>query len=107
MGYVEKIKMHIRKRDGDLSKHNKEISRLFSPKSEVPPFNEFHKKLVKLPFKDILTTNYGTVLECELGAVYSPYDYVGKALLTVNKDNPTHVSDFILTHSFAACLFNI
>lgn len=97
LDYVEKIKKHFRERDGDLNKYNKEITRLFSPKSKGPHFTEFHKKLVQLPFKGILTTNYDTVLECALGAAYSPDDYIGKAPLTVNKDNPTHVSNFFLS----------
>ena len=65
--YVEDIKLHIRDKTSNLRRYHDFLYRLFERKS--PPCDDFHKMLVSLPFRGILTTNYDTVLEAALGAI--------------------------------------
>ncbi len=68
--YVEDIKSHITREYGDLSQYYALLDRSFEPKKYLDNGLEFHKTLVSLPFKAILTTNYDVVLEDAL--VVSP-----------------------------------
>lgn len=63
--YAEDIKSHIDK-TGNLDKYHALLYKLFKPKTKTPSFDDLHKKLVALPFRGILTTNYDTVLEAAL-----------------------------------------
>lgn len=65
LAYTEDIKSHIISKTGDLRRYYALLQDLFSPKN--PPFDDFHRKLVSLPFRGILTTNYDIVLEAALG----------------------------------------
>ena len=67
LAYAEDIKSHIENKTGDLSRYYALLENLFSPKD--PPFEDFHKTLISLPFRGILTTNYDIVLESALESV--------------------------------------
>ena len=56
-----------------------------------PPFDDFHKKLVSLPFRGILTTNYDTVLEAALGD--------GRATESAS-DNSLVIDERVSAHEF-------
>ncbi|MXY26637.1 hypothetical protein F4Y59_00535, partial [Candidatus Poribacteria bacterium] len=71
--YAEDIKLHISGKTGDLSRYYALLQNLFSPKEL--PFKDFHRRLVSLPFRGILTTNYDTVLEAALGDVEPRFAY--------------------------------
>ena len=64
---------------------------LFSPAD--PPYKDFHRILVSLPFRGILTTNYDTVLEAALGAVEQPTAYDNS--LIINEDTAGQVDKFL------------
>ena len=64
LAYAEDIKSHIIDRTGNLDRYYNFLYELF--KSKMPSFDSFHKMLVSLPFRGILTTNYDTVLEAAL-----------------------------------------
>jgi hypothetical protein len=59
LAYADKIKKHFYD-NSQLSRYNNELHSLFARKT--PNFKDFHKKLVRLPFSLVLTTNYDTVL---------------------------------------------
>ena len=67
LAYAEDIKSHINNKMGSLRRYQDFLYESFKQKS--PPFDDFHKMLVSLPFRGILTTNYDTVLEAALGTV--------------------------------------
>ena len=67
LAYTEDIKSHIHDKTGSLRRYHDFLYESFKRKS--PPFDDFHKMLVSLPFRGILTTNYDTVLEAALGTV--------------------------------------
>ena len=62
--YVEDIKSHILKQEGNLNRYSNLLDKLFSSKD--PSCDDLHKMLVSLPFKGIVTTNYDKVLEAAL-----------------------------------------
>ena len=64
LAYAEDIKSHIRNKTGNLDRYHNLLYELF--KSKSPSFDDFHRILVSLPFRGILTTNYDTVLEAAL-----------------------------------------
>ena len=72
--YAEDIKSHIYDKMGNLSRYYALLDELFKPKS--PTHDKFHRLLVDLPFRGILTTNYDTLLEAALGEIepHSAYD---------------------------------
>lgn len=98
LGYADKIKAHINDIQGNLNRFKNEICKIFSPK-DGSPLTDFHKFLVALPFKGILTTNYDIVLECALRANSSPIDINGESS-TWEAKKPKHVSDFFLSLNF-------
>ena len=67
--YAEDIKAHIHDKTGDFNRYYALLYDLFKPKTPLPSFDDFHKMLVSLPFRGILTTNYDTVLEAALAEV--------------------------------------
>lgn len=68
--YADEIKQYIEKKEGGLNKFYNRIYELFSSSKKAESnCTEFHKNLVKLPFKGIFTTNYDRVLESALSAV--------------------------------------
>ena len=64
LAYAEDIKSHISNKTGSLNRYHNLLYELF--KSKSPSFDDFHRMLVSLPFRGILTTNYDTVLEAAL-----------------------------------------
>jgi hypothetical protein len=65
--YAETIKIHIDERTGNLDQYKSLLYDLFKRKTETPPCDDFHRTLVSLPVRGILTTNYDPVLEAALG----------------------------------------
>ena len=99
--YAEDIKSHIREKEGDLGKYYDLLCDLFEPKPQT--HDEFHRLLVDLPFRGILTTNYDTVLEEALldkkleaereGRQIRPIDRVP---LVIGLDAPRLIHEFLL-----------
>lgn len=67
LAYADKIKKYFLD-NNRIDRYNAELHSIFSRKT--PNFKEFHKKLVKLPFPIVLTTNYDTVLSDALLQVH-------------------------------------
>lgn len=90
--YAEDIKSHICKKTGNLNQYYALLQELFGPKK--PPFKDFHRKLVLLPFRGILTTNYDTVLEAALGNIepVSAYDNS----LVIDQSSVGRVHEFLM-----------
>ena len=59
--YAEDIKSHIYEKMNGLGIYHDLLCETFEPKS--PGYDEFHRLLIDLPVRGILTTNYDTVLE--------------------------------------------
>lgn len=92
--YTEDIKTHIRDKCGDLDRYYGLLQKdLFSPKE--PPFTDFHKKLVSLPFRGILTTNYDTVLEAALGEIEPKTAYDNSFIIDDNSVGRIH--EFVMS----------
>ena len=82
--YAEDIKSHIReKRNDDLGIYHDKLSEIFEPKSQRS--DDFHRLLVNLPVRGILTTNYDTVLEDAL--------LVKKLEAQINREESTNVDE--------------
>ena len=92
LAYTEDIKSHIRDKTGDLSRYYALLQNLFSPKE--PPFEDFHRKLVSLPFRGILTTNYDTVLEAALGELEPRSAYDNS--LVIDENSAGRVHEFLM-----------
>ena len=98
--YAEDIKSHIAREareSGDLSQYFASLDELFAPKKYLDNGSQFHKTLVALPFKGILTTNYDVVLEDALEAIGKPA--IHKNSFVVNKNTAGQVHRFFLTMS--------
>ncbi len=101
--YAEDIKLHIEKTD-DIGKYYALLDELFRPNAQG--YDEFHRKLVDLPFRGILTTNYDTVLEEALlgkkleaardGRQIRPIDVMP---LIIGRDTPRLIHEFLLARS--------
>ena len=104
LAYAEDIKSHIREKEGDLGRYYNLLDDLFKPES--PAYDEFHRMLVDLPFRGILTTNYDIVLEAALsekkieakleGKEISPIDEVP---LIIGPDSPRLIHEFLLSRN--------
>ena len=92
LAYAEDIKSHIIKEMNSLGRYYALLQNLFSPKD--PPFTDFHTKLVALPFRGILTTNYDTVLEAALGNIerHTAYDNS----LVIDENSAGRVHEFLM-----------
>ena len=103
LAYAEDIKSHIEKTD-DIGKYYDLLDQLFMPKS--PAYDEFHRLLIDLPFRGILTTNYDTVLEAALfdkkieaereSRQIRPIDEMP---LVIGPDAPRLIHEFLLARS--------
>ena len=92
--YAEKIKKHIIKQEGDLRRYYGLIDREFEPKQYPVNKLDFHKTLVRLGFKGILTTNYDVVIEeaiKDFGDTIVDYSFV------VNENTAGQVHRYFLT----------
>ena len=85
--YAKDIKSHISEEIG-LGRYYALLQNLFSPKD--PPFTDFHTKLVELPFRGILTTNYDTVLEAALGDIEPRTAYDNSLIIDENSAGRVH-----------------
>ena len=88
LAYAEDIKSHIQNKTENLSRYYALLENLFSPKE--PPFEDFHRQLVALPFRGILTTNYDTVLEAALGELEPPFAYDNSFVIDENSAGRVH-----------------
>lgn len=92
--YAEDIKTHITDKCGDLDRYKGLLQTdLFSPRN--PTFTDFHKKLVSLPFRGILTTNYDTVLEAALGEIEPKTAYDNSFIIDDNSVGRVH--EFVMS----------
>ena len=92
LAYAEDIKSHICNETGNLSRYYALLQNLFSPKQ--PPFEDFHRKLVSLPFRGILTTNYDAVLEAALGDIEPRFAYDN--WLVIDENSAGRVHEFLM-----------
>ena len=90
--YAEDIKSHICKKTGNLDRYHALLQELFGPKT--PQFKDFHRKLVMLPFRGILTTNYDTVLEAALGNIEPASAYDNS--LVIDQSSVARVHEFLM-----------
>lgn len=97
--YAEDIKSYISKQIGDLSDYYALLEQSFGVKDFLPDALHFHKTLVALPFKGILTTNYDVVLEEALKAIGQSSAYENSFI--VNKDAAGQVHRFFFTMNAA------
>lgn len=92
LAYAEDIKSHINEKTGSLNRYYGCLYELFKQKS--PPCDDFHKMLVSLPFRGILTTNYDTVLEAALGMI-DPESASDNSLI-INEVSGARVHEFLM-----------
>ena len=98
--YAEDIKSHIEKTD-DIGKYYDLLYELFQPNAQG--YDEFHRLLVDLPVRGILTTNYDTVLETALIGKKTEAEREGKEIpfidgipLVIGQDPPRLIHEFLL-----------
>ena len=89
--YIQKIKSYIDKK-AKLERYHSLLHDIFKPKS--PLFNDFHKMLVSLPFRGILTTNYDIVLEAALGEIEPSFACDNS--LIINHSSAGRVHEFLM-----------
>ena len=101
--YAEDIKSHIEKTD-DIGKYYDLLYELFQPNAQG--HDEFHRLLVDLPFRGILTTNYDTVLEKALLGKKNEAEREGRQIcpidespLVIGPDPPRLVHEFLLARN--------
>ena len=101
--YAKDIKSHIEKTD-DIGKYYDLLDQLFKPKS--PAYDEFHRLLIDLPFRGILTTNYDSVLEAALFDKKIEAKLEGKEIppidetpLVIGLDAPRLIHEFLLARN--------
>ena len=92
LAYAEDIKSHIRDKTHNIDRYYALLQNLFRPKE--PPFEDLHRKLVSLPFRGILTTNYDTVLEAALGEIEPRTAYDN--WLVVDENSAGRVHEFLM-----------
>ena len=92
LAYAEDIKSYIRKQKGGLEKYYALLGQLFEAKD--PPCTDFHRKLVAMPFRGILTTNYDRVLEAALGEIERPPGDDNS--LVISEDSAGQVNKFLM-----------
>ena len=104
LAYAEDIKSHIHDKTGCLGEYHDWLYELFQPK--FPAYDEFHRLLVKLPVRGILTTNYDTVLkEALLKKKRETEEQDGKVILidetplVIGADPPRLIHEFLLARS--------
>ena len=99
--YAECIKSYICDKTGNLDRYYDFLYELFQRKN--PSYDKFHRMLVELPVRGILTTNYDTVLTEALSEVErhkkrdSSYNYASP--LVIGKDPPRLIYEFLLARN--------
>ena len=90
--YAEDIKSFIYKQKDGQTKYYALLEQLFESKD--PPCTDFHRKLIAMPFRGILTTNYDRVLEAALGEIERlPGD---DNSLVISEDSAGQVNKFLM-----------
>ena len=89
--YTEEIKSSLCKAK-NLGKYHALLYRLFNQKS--PSFDNFHRRLVSLPFRGILTTNYDKVLEAALAEIEQTSAFDNS--LVIDEDSAERVHEFLM-----------
>ena len=103
LAYAEDIKSYICKKTGALGRYHDLLFELFQPKN--PSCDDFHRLLVELPVRGILTTNYDTVLEEALLQKKIEMEQKEKAVLidetplVIGKDPPRLIHEFLLARN--------
>ena len=93
--YAQDIKSHIKKQTADdLTAYHALLERSFEPRHFPPNKFQFHKTLIALPFKGILTTNYDVVLEEALKTTGQLSAYENSFI--VNKNTAGQIHRFFL-----------
>ncbi|RKU31841.1 hypothetical protein C6497_00740 [Candidatus Poribacteria bacterium] len=100
--YAEDIKSYIKeKRNDDLGIYYDRLSEIFESKPQRS--DDFHRLLVNLPVRGILTTNYDTVLEDALSAKKLEAQLnreestkVDEQPLVIGQDAPRYIHQFLL-----------
>ena len=91
LAYAEDIKSYICEQKNGLKRYYASLDQLFEGKDSR--CKNFHKRLVLLPFRGILTTNYDIVLEAALDEVGQPS--TPDISLVINKDSAGQVDKFL------------
>lgn len=91
LAYAEDLQSFIHDEKQEEGRYNALIYDLF--KAKTLAVDDFHKTLVSLPFKGILTTNYDTVLEAALGAIENPS--ASDNSLIIDPDSAGRVDEFL------------
>ena len=91
LAYAEDIKSYICEQKNGLKRYYASLEQLFEVKDSR--CKDFHKRLVLLPFRGILTTNYDIVLEAALDEVGQPS--TPDTSLVINKDSAGQVDKFL------------
>ena len=91
--YAEVLKSDISEETGDLGRYYALLQNLFSPKN--PPCQDFHRRLVLLPFRGILTTNYDIVLEAALSEIEQSSAYDNS--LIIEHGSAGRVHEFLMS----------
>ena len=102
--YAEDIKSHILDQREDLGRYHDLLYELFQPNAQGS--DEFHRLLVDLPFRGILTTNYDIVLEAALSGKKLEAKLEGKEIspidetpLVIGQDAPRLIHEFLLSRN--------
>ena len=88
--YAHDIKEALRRKTGDDRRYYAKIYDIYIPDKKTDP-GELHKKLVNLPVKGFITSNYDVTFELAL------YKFKGKAgkSITLQSDMPFHLKEFL------------
>lgn len=104
LGYAEDIKSYIRDKTGSLGRYQDLLYNLFQPK--CPSHDKFHRQLIELPFRGILTTNYDTVLKEALEKKKKEREQKGQEPslidsnpLVIESDPPRLIHEFLLARN--------
>ena len=102
LAYAEHIKSRICASSHGLGKYHNFLFELFQPK--IPAYDDFHRMLVELPVRGILTTNYDTVLEAALSEKKKKIEQIEKAVppidempLVIGTDARSLIHEFLLS----------
>lgn len=94
--YAKEIKSHICKKTGNLDRYYAFLSQLFKQKdSPDQQYDSFHKTLVSLPFRGIMTTNYDPVLEAALGEIRPDHAYDNSLIIDIDRQSAERVHEFL------------
>ncbi len=99
--YAESIKSYISEKTDGIDRYYNLLYDLFKPKN--PSYTEFHRLLVELPFRGILTTNYDPVLTEALSKKERDAEEKVKEIslidtnpLIIGRDPPRLIHEFLL-----------